>query len=158
MWGNHSVNVAFSERRPSLLKSWTGLGLRHRTTCVIYSLKFLLSRWRRTYLVNKYIHWRINRTSSAICHRYESKAHSYIKPLTVACAVHGRGASAFQRLGTMAPSTIPHSSWQGKQDKVSLGYITRKPYMLRYIKITGTCLLGHSFRLIWLSISSYVFC
>lgn len=74
----------------------------------------LLSRW--TYLVNKYIHWRINRSSSTICHRYESEAHSHIKPLTVACTVHGRAASAFQRLGTEAPSTIPHSSWQGKQD------------------------------------------
>lgn len=71
-------------------------------------------RW--TYLVNKYVHWRINRSSSAICHRYESKAHPYIKPLTVACAEHGRGSSAFQHLGTKAPSTIPHSSWQGKQD------------------------------------------
>lgn len=91
---------------------------REQDPSVTHSLKFILyylvRRW--TYLVNKYVHWRINRCSSAICHRYESKAHSYIKPLTVACAVHGRGASAFQRLGTKAPSTIPHSSWQGKQD------------------------------------------
>lgn len=94
------------------------IGLGHRTTSIIYSLKFtfILFGVRWTYLVNKYVQWRINRSSSAICHRYESKSHSYIKPFTVACAVHGRGASAFQRLGTKAPSTIPHSSCQGKQD------------------------------------------